>query len=52
MLATEADVLRTLRTGTYTLHELYDLCEQRTGTGPSESGFAARSPRSRYSSPM
>src|SRR6202021_789807 len=33
MLATEADVLRTLRTGTYTLHELYDLCEQRTGTG-------------------
>jgi DNA modification methylase len=33
MLATEADVLRTLRTGTYTLHELYDLCEQRTVTG-------------------
>ena len=36
MLATEADVLRTLRTGTYTLRELYDLydlCEQQTATG-------------------
>jgi hypothetical protein len=29
-LATEADVLRTLRTGTYTLAELYALCEQGT----------------------
>ena len=29
MLATEADVLRTLRTGTYTLAELYGLCERR-----------------------
>lgn len=33
MLTTEADVLRTLRTGTYTLQDLYDLCEQRTRTG-------------------
>ena len=33
MLTTEADVLRTLRTGTYTLQELYDLCAQQTATG-------------------
>ena len=33
MLATEADVVRTLRAGTYTLRELYDLCEQQTDTG-------------------
>ena len=32
-LATEADVLRTLQSGTYTLADLYDLCEQRTETG-------------------
>lgn len=31
-LATEADVLRALRTGTYTLDDLYGLCEQRTAT--------------------
>jgi hypothetical protein len=30
MLATEADVIRTLRAGTYTLPRLYELCEQRT----------------------
>jgi methylase of polypeptide subunit release factors len=29
MLASEADVLRTLRAGTYTLEELYALCERR-----------------------
>jgi hypothetical protein len=29
MLASEADVLRTLRAGTYTLEQLYQLCEQR-----------------------
>ena len=28
MLASEADVLRTLRVGTYTLEQLYQLCEQ------------------------
>jgi site-specific DNA-methyltransferase (adenine-specific) len=33
MLATEADVLRTLRTGTYTVSELYGLCEERTAVG-------------------
>ena len=29
MLASEADVLRTLHAGTYTLEQLYGLCEQR-----------------------
>jgi hypothetical protein len=30
MLESEADVLRTLQAGTYTLEQLYELCEQRT----------------------
>lgn len=29
MLATEADLVRTLRAGTYTLSQLYELCQQR-----------------------
>jgi hypothetical protein len=29
MLASEADVLRTLRAGTYTLEQLYALCQER-----------------------
>jgi hypothetical protein len=29
VLETEADVVRTLRAGTYTLNDLYELCEQR-----------------------
>jgi DNA modification methylase len=33
MLESEADVLRTLRAGTYTLERLYELCEQRTEVG-------------------
>jgi hypothetical protein len=33
MLATEADVVRTLQTGTYTLERLYELCEQHTEVG-------------------
>ena len=33
MLDSEADVLRTLRAGTYTLEQLYQLCEQRTEVG-------------------
>ena len=32
-LATEGDVLRTLRTGTYTLPELYALCQERAAVG-------------------
>ncbi len=33
MRATEADVLRTLRTGTYTLTQLYALCQDRAAVG-------------------
>jgi DNA modification methylase len=33
MLATEADVLRTLRTGTYTVSELYALCQEQAPVG-------------------
>lgn len=33
MLASEADVLRTLRAGTYTLEQLYALCEERAQVG-------------------
>ena len=33
MLASEADVLRTLRAGTYTLEQLYALCEERAPVG-------------------
>jgi len=33
MLASEADVLRTLQAGTYTLEQLYELCEQRAPVG-------------------
>jgi hypothetical protein len=33
MLASEVDVLRTLETGTYTLDQLYALCEQRAPVG-------------------
>lgn len=32
MLATEADVVRTLKDGTYTQQDVYDACEQRTDT--------------------
>lgn len=33
MLASEAGVLRRLRAGTYTLGQLYELCEQRAPVG-------------------
>ena len=34
MLETEADLLRTLRSGTYTLAELYALCETAVDVSP------------------
>ena len=42
MLTSEADVLRTLQAGTYTLERLYGLCEQRAPVGKMPVGRGAR----------